>query len=66
MITIDANAIVKLAITEKDSERAYSIISSETSKESPLFAPDTHNSPLLTFDKKIISKAEDLGVVLVE
>ncbi len=136
MITIDANAIVKLAITEKDSDKAYMIINSETSKENPLFAPDIilaealnaiwvnfgvkkkiseknvdeafdiltsifgkietiptgsianlamdiskkhklsfydslyvavslmHNSPLLTFDKKIVSKAKDLGIIL--
>ena len=40
MIVVDASAIVKLAITESHSNAVYSIISSETSNEDPIFAPD--------------------------
>lgn len=40
MIVVDANAIVKLAVTEEHSEVAFSIIDSETSKREPILAPD--------------------------
>jgi predicted nucleic acid-binding protein len=40
MITLDANSLVKLAITEEHSKSVYKIITSETQKERPIFAPD--------------------------
>lgn len=40
MITLDASAIVKLALNESRSDMVYSIVNGETSKMEAIFAPD--------------------------
>lgn len=65
MIVVDANAIVKMTVTEEHSGTVFSIIDAETAKKEPIIAPDiilaeALNALWVNFTKKKKITAEQL------